>query len=72
MGGGGNNHFYGSRNNVMITESVGGMNVNKLTRKGSDNQVQSVSFSCREVHLLLQSIIIHNFNQDFSFRWTQR
>ena len=49
-GGGGNNHFQGSRNNVMITESVGGMNVNKLTRKGSDNQVQSVSFSCREVH----------------------
>ena len=47
---GGNNHFQGSRNNVMITESVGGVNVNKLTRKGSDNQVQSVSFSCREVH----------------------
>ena len=47
---GGNNHFQGSRNKVMITESVGGMNVNKLTRKGSDNQVQSVSFSCREVH----------------------
>ena len=40
---GGSNHFQGSRNNVMITESVGGMNVNKLTRKGSDNQVQSVS-----------------------------
>ena len=50
MGGGGNNHFQGSRNNIMITESVGGMNVNKLTRKGSDNQVQIVSFSCREVH----------------------
>ena len=45
MGGGGI-----TTNNVMITESVGGMNVNKLTRKGSDYQVQSVSFSCREVH----------------------
>ena len=46
MGGGGITTF-----NVPETmESVGGMNVNKLTRKGSDNQVQSVSFSCREVH----------------------
>ena len=68
----GDNHFQSSRNNIMITESVGGVNVNKLTRKGSDNLVQSVSFSGKEVHELLQSIIIHNFNQDFSFRWTQR
>ena len=33
----------------MMTESVGGMNVNKLTRKGGGNQVQSFSFSGREV-----------------------
>ena len=41
---GGNNHFPSSRNNVMITESVGGMNFNKLTWKGSDNQSQRVQF----------------------------
>ena len=45
----GDNHFQDSRNNVMIIESVGGMNVNKLTWKGSDNQIQSVSFCGREV-----------------------
>ena len=47
----GNNCCQISRNNVMITESVGGMNANKLTWKGSDNyQIQTVSFSGREVH----------------------
>ena len=46
----GDNHFQSSRNNGMITESVGGMNVNKLTWKGSDNQIRSVSFSGREDH----------------------
>ena len=49
-GGGGDNYFQKSRKNGMITESVGGMNVNKLFWKGSDNQIRSVSFSGREVH----------------------
>ena len=47
----------------MITESVGGMNVNKLTWKGSDNQVQSVFFSCREVDIVSGTLKIVIFPQ---------
>ena len=42
----------------MIAESVRGMNVNKLTRKGSDSQVQSVSFFDRELMKLRPKICV--------------
>ena len=33
MGEGGNNYFQSSRDNVMITKPVGGMDINKLSGK---------------------------------------
>ena len=44
---GGDNNLQRSRNNIMITETIWGVNVYKLIEKRSDNQVQSISFSSR-------------------------
>ena len=68
---GGDNNLQRSRNNIMITETILGVNIYKLIGKRSDNQVQSISFSGREVDLLIKSMIINNVNQNLTFNPTQ-